>query len=208
MRTFLLAAGAAIAALGLADCNRSGGQNPPSAATAEEKAATPSAHPGATVLSADDETKAPTFTAKAAASDQFEIQASKLALQRSSNPEVKRFARMMIDAHTKTTAQLKQAADDAGVAIPTPVVLPSDMQGKLNDLEKVSLADFDKTYLDDVVDAHQSALNVMQRYAQDGDQAQIKSLAAEVAPKVQQHLTMAKSIKDDLAKGAGGAAEG
>jgi putative membrane protein len=106
---------------------------------------------------------------------------------------------MMIEAHTKTTATLKGLiADQSNLSPPT--ALPSDLQGKLDQLGSVSPADFDKSYLDDQVDGHQSTLNVMQRYAKDGDQEPLKQFSADTAPTVQQHLDKAKTLRKALDK--------
>src|ERR1700722_5279376 len=203
MRPNPLLVGAAMAVLSVAACSKSADQsNAPSAVTNAEAAATPSANPASTDLSTTDVTKAPNFVTLAAASDMFEVQSSKVALQRSTDPGVKKFAQMMTDAHTKTTATLKGLIADQGNLSP-PTSLPSDLQTKLDALGSVSPADFDKTYLDDQVDGHQSALNVMQRYAKDGDQEPLKQFAAETAPTVQQHLNKAKALRDALNKAGG-----
>jgi putative membrane protein len=193
-RTLLLVSAAA--ALALAGCNKPNG--PPSAATPAEKAATPDAHPGATVPTPANEATAADFVPKAAASDMFEIEAAKIALKRSRNADIKAFANMMVHDHTASTAAIKAAVAAAGTAVTPPAALPSDLQGKIDDLNKASDADFDKTYIGQQVDAHQAALDLMQRYAQDGDVAQIKEAAAKIAPTVQQHLDKAKAIKDAL----------
>jgi putative membrane protein len=201
MRPNPLLISAAIVALSVAACSKGGDQaaNAPSAVTNAEAAATPSANPASTDLSTTDVTKAPNFVTLVAASDMFEVQSSKIALQRSTDPDVKRFAQMMIAAHTKTTATLKGLiADQSNLSPPT--ALPSDLQGKLDQLGSVSPADFDKSYLDDQVDGHQSALNVMQRYAKDGDQEPLKQFAADTAPTVQQHLDKAKALRKTLDK--------
>jgi putative membrane protein len=192
--------------LALGACSQGGDQNnAPSAVTNAEVAATPSANPASTDLSATDVTKAANFVTLAAASDMFEIQSSKIALQRSTNPDVKRFAQMMIDAHTKTTAALTRlVAGQSNLSLPTS--LPSDLQAKLDQLGSVSPADFDSTYLNDQIDGHQSALNVMQRYAKDGDLEPLKRFAAATAPVVQQHLDKAKALRDALNRPAGNAA--
>jgi len=75
-----------------------------------------------------------------------------------------------------------------------------DLQDKLDDLNKASNEDFDKTYADDQVDVHQAALNLMQRYAQDGDTAAIKAFAAATAPAVQEHLNHAEGLKNGFDK--------
>ena len=190
----LLIVGAAIAALSVAAC----GQKPDEtkgAATPAEQAATPDANPAATVPTPSDETKAATFVEKAAASDMFEIEAAKLAAKRSTNAEVKKFAAMMEKAHAKTTEDLKAAIAASGAAITPPTVLPEDLQGKLDDLTKADDKDFDKKYADSQVDAHQAALNLLQRYAQDGDTPAIKAFAAATAPAVQEHLNHAEGLK-------------
>ena len=203
MRPNPLLVSAAIVALSVAACSKGGDNatNAPSAVTNAEAAATPSANPASTDLSTTDVTKAPNFVTLVAASDMFEVQSSKIALQRSTDAGVKRFAQMMIGAHTKTTATLKGLiAGQSNLSPPT--ALPSDLQGKLDQLGSVSPADFDKSYLDDQVDGHQSALNVMQRYAKDGDQEPLKQFAADTAPIVQQHLDKAKALRHALDKPA------
>ena len=204
MRPNPLLVSAAIVALSLAACSKGADQaaNAPSAVTNAEAAATPSANPASTDLSTTDVTKAANFVTLVAGSDMFEVQSSKIALQRSTDAAVKRFAQMMIEAHTKTTATLKGLIADQNNLSP-PTALPSDLQGKLDNLGSVSPADFDKTYLDDQVDGHQSTLNVMQRYAKDGDQEPLKQFAAATAPTVQQHLDKAKALRDALSKAKG-----
>jgi putative membrane protein len=189
----LLIAGAAIAALSLAACGQK--TETKGAATPAEQAATPDANPAATIATPADEASAPVFVEKASASDLFEVEAAKLAQATSKNAEVKKFAADMIAAHTKSTAALKKAIADAGqTTLVVVTVLPADLQAKLDDLKKA--ANFDKAYLENQVDAHQGALNLMQRYAQDGDVPAIKAFAAATAPTVQQHYDHAKTLRD------------
>jgi putative membrane protein len=168
------------------------------AATPAEQAATPSANPAATIPTPSDETSAPVFVEKAAASDMFEIQAAKLAQQRSKNADIKAFADMMVKDHTKSTNDMKAAIQASGQNLTPPAVLPQDKQDALNDLQNASADEFDRKYMEGQVDAHQDALNLLQRYAQDGDVDALKTFAASVAPVVQQHLDRAKSLRDAL----------
>jgi len=193
MTRHLMIAGAAIAALSLAACGQK--TETKGAATPAEQAATPDANPAATIATPADEASAPVFVEKASASDLFEIEAAKLAQATSKNAEVKKFAADMIAAHTKSTAALKKAIADANqTTLVLVTVLPADLQAKLDDLKKA--ANFDKAYLENQVDAHQGALNLMQRYAQDGDVPAIKAFAAATAPVVQQHYDHAKTLRD------------
>jgi putative membrane protein len=205
MTRHILILSAAVAALSLAACGQKA-DDTKGAATPAEQAATPDANPAATVPTPSDETKADVFVAKAAASDMFEIEAAKVAAKRSTNPSIKKFAAEMEKAHTKTTEELKAAIAASGVSITPPTALPADLQEDLDDLNKADAKDFDKKYADSQVDAHQAALNLLQRYAQDGDTAAIKAFAAATAPKVQEHLNMAEGLKkgfdtgEDVAK--------
>lgn len=168
------------------------------AAAAAASSAMPDANPAATVPTPANEAAAPDFVNKAAISDMFEVQSSKLALKRSTNADVKAFAKMMIDAHTKTTAELKAAIKASGQSITPPADLDDAHKSKLDDLTKADAKDFDKKYMDAQVDGHQATLDLMARYAKDGDVPQIKDFAAKTGPAVQQHLDKAKAIKDAL----------
>jgi putative membrane protein len=187
----------AVVALSATACNKKPTETK-GAATPAEQAATPAANPSATVPTPSNEAAAPDFVTKLAASDMFEVEAARLAEKRSANPEVKKFAALMIKDHTKSSKELKNAISASGQAIAPPTALPSDKQDALNDLAKADAKDFDLRYMDGQVDAHQAALNVLQRYAQDGDVAQIKTFAASTAPIVQQHYDRAKAIRDGL----------
>lgn len=195
MTRHLLIAGACV--LALAACNKTPTETK-GAATPAEQAATPDANPAATVPTPSNEATAADFVPKAAASDMFEIAAAKLALQKSTDPQVKKFANEMISAHTKSTAALKEALKASGSTVALPTDLPDDLKGKLDDLNKADPKDFSKKYVDGQVDAHHDALNLMQRYAQDGDVPAVKEFAAKVAPTVQEHLNMAEGLKNGM----------
>lgn len=186
-RHFLLV-GVAALSLTLAACGQS----------ERTEAVAPDANPAATVPTPADETAAPEFVAKAAASDMFEIEAGKIALERATNPEVKAFAQMMVDGHNKTTADLKAAIAASGLTITPPATLPDDKSTALADLRSVDVAGFDKAYMNGQVDAHQATLNLLSRYAQDGDNAQLRGTAAAMLPIIQQHLDRARTLRDSL----------
>jgi putative membrane protein len=203
MSRSILALGAVSAiALLAAGCKPAATTPASSDAAVAAASAMPDANPAATVPTPANEAAAPDFVAKAAASDMFEVSSSKIALKRSKNADVKAFAQMMIDAHTKTTAELKAAIKESGQAIEPPKVLPDNLQGKIEGLLKADIKDFDKTYMDDQVDGHKATLDLMARYAKDGDVAQIKDFATKTGPAVQQHLDHATTIRDAL-KSAG-----
>lgn len=187
-RTILLA-GAAALAMTLGACSR----------TSDEAAmGAPDANPEATIPTAANEAAAPDFVARAAEADLFAVESSRVALERSQNAAVKEFARMMVDGHMQTTADLKAAITSSGLSIMAPEALPADRLGDIARLREASPADFDRAYMNAQVDGRQATLDLLTRYAQDGDNASLKAMAAATAPAVQQHLDRAKAIRDGL----------
>jgi putative membrane protein len=158
----------------------------------------PDANPTATIPTPANEAAAPDFVTKAAMADMYEIEAAKVALARSQNAEVKKFAQMMVDDHTKSTNNLKSAIAASGLTLTPPAALDEAHADKVQDLKDKDAADFDKAYIEDQVDAHQMALDLHQRYANDGDNAALKGFAATTAPVVQGHYDHAKQLQDAM----------
>jgi putative membrane protein len=135
------------------------------------------------------------FANAAAASDNFEIESSKLAAASAQSAAIKSFAAKMVTAHTASTAKLKAAAASQSPAVTPDTTLSSDQQQKLDNLKGLHGADFDTAYAAAQVDAHQAALDALKGYAASGDNATLKDLAKGMIPTVTAHLNMAKTLK-------------
>src|SRR5688572_22529961 len=59
------------------------------------------------------------FAVEAADAGLLEVQLGTLALTKASSPEVKRFAQMMVDDHTKANNELKALAQQKNISLPT-----------------------------------------------------------------------------------------
>jgi putative membrane protein len=136
---------------------------------------------------------AATFMSTAAASDLFETQSSKLALEKSTNTDVRDFAKMMITDHAKTTQGVKDAAKKANLTVPTPT-LNADQQQMMAALHAASGDAFDQTYLQQQLAGHQQALALMQNYAESGDTPALQNAAKTAIPIVQKHLARLKEL--------------
>jgi putative membrane protein len=138
---------------------------------------------------------APGYLAQAASSDQFEIQSSQLAQQASQNPAVQQMAGMLITDHTQSTQMLMAAAQSARVAAPPPTILPPQ-QAMLDQLRAAGTGPaFDQAFQQVQIQAHQSALQLHQNYAQSGDVPALRTTAGQIVPVVQRHLTMLQSLQ-------------
>ena len=134
------------------------------------------------------------FVTEAAASDMFEIESSKLAVERSQDPATKTFAQQMIADHTKTSDELKALVSGGKVKAMLPTAMSSAQQSMLDDLKKLNGDDFTKQYHSDQEDAHEDAVDLFKRYGDEGDNADLKAWAAKTRPALEHHLMMAKDM--------------
>lgn len=138
---------------------------------------------------------AQTFANAAAASDMFEVESSKLALSKSSSASVKKFADMMVKAHTESTEKLKSAAASATPPIVPNAVLTAEQQATMDKLKSASGSAFDTAYVAAQIDGHQKTLDALRAYSTAGEVPALKSLAGEMVPVVTAHLNLAKGLK-------------
>ncbi len=141
---------------------------------------------------------APDFVRTAAASDKFEITEAKIAETRTRNPRVRHAAEMMVRDHTKSTSMIKAAVRHSMGHDPAPPVLSPEQTKMVADLRASPARQFDRTYVDQQVPAHQQALELMHGYADHGDNAALKTTAAQIVPVVQQHLDMWKDLQTHM----------
>ncbi|MFD1843027.1 DUF4142 domain-containing protein [Sphingomonas qilianensis] len=127
-------------------------------------------------------------------SDLYEINSSQVALQKSQNPHIRKFASMLIKHHQKTTAATMKAARRAGLSPAAPMLDPEAMTS-VNELQTASTADFDRLYIGQQIPAHQAALDLHQRYASGGDAPALRGSARAASPIVKQHLSMAMKLQ-------------
>ena len=134
------------------------------------------------------------FVTIAAQSDMLEIESSKLALQKADNNKTKQFAEKMIKDHTDTSAELKGLVSSGKVKVNAPSSLDKAHQEKLDKVAKLNGKDFTREYDDMQVSAHKDAVSLFERYAKEGDNADLKSFASKTLPHLQEHLKMAQDL--------------
>jgi putative membrane protein len=182
---FILAAGASL----LTACGGNTADQTAESDVATNDATAVSADPvaAADAAAAEAPTDAAGYAAKAGAGDMWEIESSRALLDKSTNADVKKFAQMMIDHHTESTAKVKAAAQRANITL-TPPAMDSMQQQMLNEIKNADAATIDQVYIRHQKTAHDAALKLHQGYAANGDNAEFKKAAAEIAPVVQRHI--------------------
>jgi len=134
------------------------------------------------------------FVKEAAISDMFEIQSSELAEQKAADPQTKAFAERMVKDHTKTSSELKTLVDNGKVKAEIPTQLDSSHQGMLDKLKSLNGADFTKQYHSDQDSGHKDAVSLFKRYADGGDNPDLKAWAGKTLPTLDDHLKMAQDL--------------
>jgi len=162
------------------------------------------------------------FVGNQLADGEAEIELGRMAAQKASNPEVKRFAQMMVDDHTKAGDQLKQIASTS--AIPQDAKVDDKHKDLMDKLSKLRGMDFDKEYMSAMIDDHEDAVRDLRSRVDEnrslGDRvtgknpenpaavkpessdnrvtASVNQWAADALPTVERHLDRAKQVKDNL----------
>lgn len=136
------------------------------------------------------------FMMFAAMSDMNEIGLSNMALQKSTNDDVKKMAQMMIDDHTKSSDMLKPVAASKNVTLPTSA--DAKHMAMMTKMQSMSGMAFDMAYVKAMVKDHQKAVAMFQKESTGGKDADAKSFATTTLPVLQSHLTMATSMSGKM----------
>jgi putative membrane protein len=132
-----------------------------------------------------------TFLKNAAADSLAEVQLGKLAEQRATNPEVKAFGQRMVTEHGQANQELKLLAAQKDITLPGEI----DAEHKVvyNRLASLSGAEFDKAYVDEMVQDHREAVAEFQKATQSGD-PEVEAFASRTLPTLQKHLTLVQQL--------------
>jgi len=134
------------------------------------------------------------FIQKVANSNRFEIQSSQLALDKSKNDEIRRFAQRMIDDHRKLGDELKATLQKANLPLPSDQLDEPD-QAALTKLKNEKEAVFDRNYAADQLKGHIQAVRLVEAYSKRGTNPALKEFATQTLPILKEHLKMAEALR-------------
>jgi putative membrane protein len=162
-----------------------------------------------TVGTAGQSSTARQFADKAMMANKAEIKLGQLAIERTQNSDVKQFAQMMVNDHTKALNELKQAAKGSASE---PEQLDAEHQQLYDRLSKLNGAGFDREYMTAMVNGHRKVRDMVEDRA-DGapsttgtsgraadaqvDMA-VTQWAKKALPTVEHHLKAAQDLNSRL----------
>ena len=200
MKKLSLIAMMAIAALSFQAC-KGGGKSGSADSTGAVKDTADSANKvkdttttGVTGIAVDkDDAK---FATSAANGGMAEVAAGELASQKAINAKVKEFATMMITDHGKANAELMEIAKKKNITLPAEP--DADHQKMKADLAAKSASDFDKAYVDAMVDGHKKTISLFEDFVKNGKDADLKAFAEKTLPTIKGHLAEIEAIKKGM----------
>jgi putative membrane protein len=135
------------------------------------------------------------FIQEQIADGQAEVELGKLAQQRASNAQVKEFAQTIVRDHTEAGSDLRQIAAKHNVQPSTERDAHKDVVDKLS---KLKGAEFDREYVNTMVEDHEEAVNAVEEKANENETSDVKQWAAKTLPTLRQHLDRAKQLQQTL----------
>jgi putative membrane protein len=128
------------------------------------------------------------FAEKIAKASMAEVEISRVAASRSSNPQVREFAEQMIADHSRMADELSSLASHKGIALPA-------RDNVAEKWTKQNAKDFDRDYLKKMVSDHEDAVKAFQKQALDGSDPELIAFARKHLSAVQHHLERAKDLE-------------
>lgn len=121
-----------------------------------------------------------------------QMELGKLAEQKASSDDLKKFGKEMADYHTKRNTHLARLAGKQGMAVPGS--LDSKHQARVDRMAKLAGEEFDRAYIKDQLRAQDRDAQAFLRESQEGEDAAIKAFALKTLPDVQKHYDTLKSL--------------
>ena len=130
-----------------------------------------------------------------------EVEIGRIAETNAESPEVKQFARQMIEDHGKANRELQVIAARKGITLPTEPDAAHEQE--LAVAKKTRGAEFDKLYANEAaLEDHAAAKQVFQDAAKNAEDPELRSFAQKTLPVIEQHFQMAQQLHRSINGGA------
>jgi putative membrane protein len=192
MKKLSLVAMLACAALSFQACNNASKDSKESADSVNNVKDTTTT--GATGIAVDENDAK--FATSVANGGMAEVALGKVAVEKATNPQVKECAEMMVADHGKANEELMAIAKTKNITLP---VAPDDEHQKMAaDVSAKSGVEFDKAYVDAMVDGHKKTVSLLEDGAKNCKDADLMAFATKTLPTVKAHLAKIEAIKASM----------
>jgi putative membrane protein len=129
-----------------------------------------------------------------------EVELGRIAQERATHPDVKAFAQELVRDHQAAGEELRRIATTANPNFPA--TIDDEAREELTELReemaKLTGRDFDRRYIDEMIDDHQDAVDDLEDKAENASHSEVRAWAAKTLPTVRQHLERARALKESL----------
>ncbi|GAB3956208.1 hypothetical protein GCM10028805_45340 [Spirosoma harenae] len=133
------------------------------------------------------------FAVKAANGGMLEVELGRMAQEKAASKDVKDFGAMMVKDHSKANDELKSIAATQNITLPS--TLGEDEQKHVNEMAKLSGAEFDKKYVSMMVDDHKDDIDLFKKASEDNEtNPAVKEFATKTLPVLQKHMDAINAI--------------
>lgn len=143
-----------------------------------------------------DKDKTKKFVMEAANGGMMEVHLGQIAAQKASSPQVKDFGNLMVKDHSDANQKLKSAVSGLQVTIPS--TMDKDHMDKMDKLTNKTGKDFDKAYVDMMVQDHRKDVAEFEDAAKNVTDPSVKSWVTATLPVLKQHLTKIENIQKTM----------
>jgi len=133
------------------------------------------------------------FIQEAAMGGMAEVELGRLAATKAVNAEVKKFGQMMVQDHSKANEDLKALAAKKNMTVP--IELNGDKKSTMEELRGETGAEFDREYVEEMVDDHEEDVAAFEKQAQSATDPDVKAFATKTLPVLKKHLDAIKAIQ-------------
>ena len=132
------------------------------------------------------------FAVAAANGGMMEVELGKVAEEKGVNQRVKDFGAMMVKDHSAANDNLKSIASTLNITLPDSV--SDDGRKEIDKLKIKKGRDFDKAYVDMMLDDHKKDIAEFRKCADNCSDSSIKSFASTTLPTLEKHLDSIQAI--------------
>jgi putative membrane protein len=136
------------------------------------------------------------FVARAASGGMLEVELGKVAAQKATNADIKKFGQHMVDDHSKANTELKTLAGKKKWTLPAK--MNEEHQAAYDRVTKMTGAAFDRDYMAQMVNDHTTTVGEFEQATQKATDADLKAFASKTTPTLRMHLDMARQTNDKV----------
>jgi putative membrane protein len=125
---------------------------------------------------------------------------ARVVVDKSENKDVKDYAQMLVDDHTKDLRRVVDLMNQKGMS--QPKNLPEVKHEALGKLDRLSGGAFDREFLNTMVEDHKKDITDFQKEVNAAQDEDVKYYAMHTLPVLQEHLQKAQELQQKVSSGS------